>query len=125
MIKSDTRMKSVLLALALTLGGGGAALAQKPDKPVNTGQQPNSREEVKAEARAAARNSANTNVPPGGEASTMTNHQPNMQPVPISERSRAEVRQQAMPEKPRFGDTGERSSIPTNPAGKTRAGTPE
>jgi hypothetical protein len=109
--------KSIVLAVALALGGG-AALAQKPDKPVNTGQEANSREAVRAEAREAARNTTDTTVPPG-EASTMTNHQPNMQLLPISNRSRAEVRQEVMPPaKPRFGDKGERSVVPTNPQGK-------
>lgn len=120
-MKSDLCMKSLMLAAALSLAGG-AALAQKPDKPVDTGQVPNSREAVKAEAREAARNTTNTSTPPG-EASTMTNHQPNMQPAPISGTTRAEVRQQTYHEKPRFGETGEKTAIPNNPRGKM--GTPQ
>lgn len=122
-MKTDFRMKSALLALMLSVGGG-VALAQKPDKPANTGQMPNSREAVKAEAREASRNTANTSVPSvAGEASTMTNHQPNMQPVPISNKTRAEVRQETYHQKPRFGETGEKTGIPTNPPGKM--GTPQ
>lgn len=117
-MKTDICLKSLMLAVALSVSGG-AALAQKPDKPVDNGQMPNSREAVKAEAREATRNTANTNVPSAaGEASTMTNHQPNMQPVPISDKSRAEVRAQVMPRKPQFGETGEKTGIPTNPVGK-------
>ncbi|MBS0453085.1 MAG: serine/threonine protein kinase [Proteobacteria bacterium] len=116
-------MKSALLALLLSAGAG-VALAQKPDRPPNTGQAPVSREAVKQEARQASRNTANTNVPAvGGEASTMTNHQPNMQPVPISGKTRAEVRQETYHQKPHFGQPGEKTGIPTNPPGKM--GTPE
>lgn len=122
-MRSDLRMKSALLALTLSLAGG-AALAQKPDKAANTGQPPVSREAVKQEARQASRNTANTNVPAvSGEATTMTNHQPNMQPVPISDKTRSEVRQQTYHQKPRFGETGEKTGIPTNPPGKM--GTPQ
>jgi len=118
-MKSDPRMmKSLMLAVALSLGGG-AAMAQKPDKAVNTGQMPNSREAVKAEARAVSRNTATTDVPAvAGEASTMTNHQPNMQPAPVSSTTRAEVRAETYHQKPRFGEKGEKSTIPTNPPGK-------
>ncbi|SFM29512.1 hypothetical protein [Variovorax sp. OV329] len=117
-MKSDTCLKSLMLAVALTVSGG-AALAQKPDKTVETGQMPNSRDAVKAEARAATRNTANTSVPSAaGEASTMTNNQPNMQPVPPSDKSRAEVRAEVMPKKPQFGEIGEKTGIPTNPVGK-------
>jgi len=123
MMKSDPRIKSLFLAVALSLGGG-AALAQKPDKPANTGQMPNSREDVKAEARQASRNTANTPVPAtAGEASSMTNHQPNMQPVPITDKTRAEVRQETYHRKPQFGEKGEKTGIPTNPPGKM--GTPQ
>ena len=122
-MRSDFRMKSALLAVMLSLAGG-AAWAQKPDKAANTGQSPVSREAVKEEARQVSRNTANTNVPAvGGEATTMTNHQPNMQPVPISDKTRAEVRQQTYHQKPRFGETGEKTGIPTNPPGKM--GTPQ
>jgi hypothetical protein len=116
--------KTLLLAGALAVSSG-AALAQKPDKPVDYGQVPNSRESVKAEAREAARNSANTLVP-GGEASTMTNHQPNQQQMP-SEATRADVRQSAMVNttRPRFNQPGERPAVPTNPAPATETGTPK
>jgi len=121
-MKFDSRKTSLMVALVLSLGGG-AAVAQKPDKPVDTGQMPNSREEVRAEARAATRNTANTPVPSAaGEASTMTNSQPNMQTLP-SERSRADVRQGMYASRPRFGEPGERSTVPTNPGGKV--GTPD
>lgn len=117
-MKLDSRKTSLMVALVLSLGGG-AALAQKPDKPVDTGQMPNSREEVRAEARAAARNTANTPVPSAaGEATTMTNNQPNMQTLPSVEASRADARRGLIATRPRFGDTGERSTVPTNPDGK-------
>ena len=108
-MRFDSR-KSLLLALVMAFGGG-AALAQKPDKPVDTGQMPNSREAVRAEAYEAARNTSNT-AAPGGEASTMSNSQPNMQTV-IPEGSRSQA--QVMPSRPRFGETGERPNAPTNP----------
>ncbi len=117
-MKLDSRKTSLMVALVLSLGGG-ATLAQKPEKPVDTGQMPNSREEVRAEARAAVRNTANTPVPSAaGEASTMTNNQPNMQTLPSVEASRADVRQGLFASRPRFGETGERSTVPTNPDGK-------
>ncbi|MGR4868520.1 hypothetical protein ACIPRI_06590 [Variovorax sp. LARHSF232] len=117
-MKLDSRKTSLMVALVLSLGGG-AALAQKPEKPVDTGQMANSREEVRAEARAAVRNTANTPVPSAaGEASTMTNNQPNMQTLPSVEASRADVRQGLFASRPRFGETGERSTVPTNPDGK-------
>jgi len=117
-MKSDPRMKSLLLAVALSLSGG-VALAQKPDKAVDNGQMPNSREAVRAEARDASRNTANTSVPAAaGEASTMTNRQPNMQPAPVSDKTRAEVRQETYHQKPRFGEKGEKSTSPTNPPNK-------
>ena len=122
-MKADFRMKSALLAAMLSLAGG-TALAQKPDKPANTGQAPVSREAVKEEARQVSRNTANTNVPAtAGEATTMTNHQPNMQALPISNTSRAEVRAQTYHQKPQFGQTGEKTGVPTNPPGKM--GTPQ
>ena len=122
-MKSDHCMKSLMLAVALSLAGG-AAMAQKPDKAVNNGQMPNSREAVKAEARQASRNTANTNVPAqAGEASTMTNHQPNMQPPPNSGKTRAEVSQETYHQKPMFGEKGEKTAIPSNPPGKM--GTPQ
>lgn len=122
-MRADFRMKSALLAVALSLGGG-VALAQKPEKPVNTGQMPNSREAVKAEARQVPHNTDNTNVPAAaGEASTMTDGQPNMQRAPGAERSRAEVSQQARHQRPRFGETGEKIAVPTNPPGTK--GTPQ
>ena len=122
-MRADLCMKSVLLAAMLSLAGG-AALAQKPDKPVNTGQMPNSREAVKEEARQVPHSTANTSVPAAaGEATTMTNGQPNMQRAPSAERSRADVRQEARYQRPRFGDTGEKTSVPTNPPGDR--GTPQ
>lgn len=122
-MKSDFRMKNVLLAVALAVSGG-AAMAQKPDKPIDNGQMPNSREAVKAEARQAPRNTVTTPVPSAaGEATTMTNHQPNMQPAPVSDTTRAEVRQQTYKQKPQFGDKVEKTDIPNNPQGK--AGTPK
>ena len=120
-MRFDSR-KSLLLALVMAFGGG-TALAQKPEKPVDTGQMPNSREAVRAQAWEAARNTSDTAVPPG-EASTMSNHQPNMQTV-IPERSRAQARAQVMrPDRPAFGETGERPDVPTNP-GDTEVGTPK
>ena len=125
-MKSDQRMlkmKSLMLAVALAVGGG-AAMAQKPDKPVNNGQMPNSREAVRAEARQASRDTANTSVPAqAGEASTMTNRQPNMQPPPASGKTRAEVSQETYHQRPMFGDKGEKTAIPNNVPGKM--GTPQ
>lgn len=121
-MKSES-CKGLLLATVLALGSG-AALAQKPEPVVNTGQMPNSREAVRAEAREAARNTSNTLVP-AGEASTMTNNQPNMQSLPLVERSRSEVRQSALPMRPRFGQTGERPMVPTNPEGAGTDVTPQ
>jgi hypothetical protein len=120
-MRSDPR-KSLLLALVMSLGCGGAALAQKPEKPVDTGQMPNSREAVREEAREAARNTTNTAVPPG-EASTMSNHQPNMQTV-IPDRSRADARADLRMNRPRFGETGQRTDVPTNPT-DGEVGTPK
>ena len=119
-MRFDSR-KSLLLALVMAFGGG-TALAQKPEKPVDTGQMPHSREAVRAEAYEAARNTSNTPAP-GGEASTMSNSQPNMQTV-IPERSRAEARLQVMPSRPRLGETGERPDVPTNST-DGEAGTPK
>ena len=122
-MKSDHCMKSLMLAVALSVAGG-AAMAQKPDKLVDNGQMPNSREAVKAEARQASRNTATTTVPAqAGEATTMTNHQPNMQPPPNSGTTRAEVSQQTYHQKPMFGEKGEKTAIPNNPPGKM--GTPQ
>lgn len=122
-MKSDFCMQNLVLAVALAVSSG-AALAQKPDKPVDTGQMPNSREAVKAEARQASRNTTTNSVPAvAGEATTMTNHQPNMQPAPISDTTRAEVRQQTYHQKPQFGDKLEKTGIPTNPPSK--AATPK
>ena len=118
-MKADFRMKSALLAAALSMAGG-MALAQKPDKVQNNGQAPVSREAVKEEARQVSRNTANTSVPAvAGEATTMTNHQPNMQPAPSSSSTtRAEVSAQTYHQKPRFGELGEKTAIPTNPPSK-------
>ncbi|HSV61698.1 MAG TPA: serine/threonine protein kinase [Variovorax sp.] len=119
-MRFDSR-KSLLLALVMAFGGG-TALAQKPDKPADTGQTPNSREAVRAEAYEAARNTSTTPVP-SGEASTMSNSQPNMQTV-VPERSRAQARLQVTPSRPRFGESGERPDVPTNPT-DGEVGTPK
>jgi len=58
-----------------------------------TDSMPNSRESVKAEARAANKNTSNTTIPQG-EASTVTKGQPNALPGP-SENSRAMVKGEA------------------------------
>ncbi|MDM0111728.1 serine/threonine protein kinase [Variovorax sp. J22R133] len=113
-------IKTLLLSGALALGG--AAMAQKPAAPVDTGQTPNVRANVRAEGAAEHKKSANT-LAPAGEPSTMTNHQPNLQPIPTGERSRAEVREDAKHVKPQFGQKGERPDVPTNPTDKT--GTPK
>ena len=113
-------IKTLILSSALALGG--TAMAQKPDVPANTGQTPNSRANVRAEAIAEQKNGANTLVP-SGQASMTTNHQPNVQPLPTSDRSRAEVRESAKKVKPQFGQKGERPDVPTNPTDKT--GTPD
>jgi len=106
---------------------GGQASTQTPSGVPNPPQRPdasmpNSREAVKAEARAHNRNNANNPVPKG-EASTTVNAQPNAMPQPTGEMSRAEVSQQARKAKPQFGQRGERPDVPTNPTGKT--GTPQ
>lgn len=90
---------------------------QRPD-----GSAPASREAVRAEARAENRNNANT-MTPKGEASTTVNNQPNATPRPTGEVSRAEVRQDAKKQTPKFGQTGERPEVPTNPTDRT--GTPK
>ena len=76
---------------------GGQASTQTPSGVPNPPQRPdssmpNSREAVKAEARAHNRNNAN-NLVPKGEASTTVNAQPNAMPQPTGEMSRAEVSQ--------------------------------
>jgi len=106
---------------------GGQASTQTPSGVPNPPQRPdasmpNSREAVKAEARAHNRNNVNNPVPKG-EASTTVNAQPNAMPQPTGEMSRAEVSQQARKTKPQFGQRGERPDVPTNPTGKT--GTPQ
>ena len=106
---------------------GGQASTQTPSGVPNPPQRPdasmpNSREAVKAEARAHNRNNVNNPVPKG-EASTTVNAQPNAMPQPTGEMSRAEVSQQARKAKPQFGQRGERPDVPTNPTGKT--GTPQ
>jgi hypothetical protein len=99
-----------------TRSGVGNA-TQRPD-----GSAPASRDAVKAEARAANRNTANSLVPKG-EASTTLNDQPNAVPQPSGDMSRQEVSQEARKVKPQFGQKGERPDVPTNPMGKT--GTPQ
>ncbi|MDQ0573216.1 hypothetical protein QFZ42_005050 [Variovorax paradoxus] len=106
---------------------GGQASTQTPSGVPNPPQRPdsslpNSREAVKAEARAHNRNNTN-NLVPKGEASTTVNSQPNALPQPTGEMSRAEVSQQARKTKPQFGQRGERPEVPTNPTDKT--GTPQ
>lgn len=96
---------------------GVANPTQRPD-----GSNPASRDMVKSEARIHNRNNANNNVPKG-EATTTVNHQPNAIPQPTGEVSRAEVKQTARKETPRFGAKGERPEVPTNPKDKT--GTPQ
>jgi hypothetical protein len=90
---------------------------QRPD-----GSAPASREAVKAEARVENRNSANS-MTPKGEASTTINHQPNATPRTSGDMSRADVRQDAKKQTPKFGQTGERPEVPTNPTDRT--GTPK
>ncbi|MGJ7566932.1 serine/threonine protein kinase [Variovorax sp. GB1R11] len=97
-----------------------AGVANPPQRPDNS--MPNSREAVKAEARAQNRNNANSMVPKG-EASTTFNHQPNATPQPTGEMSRAEVSQTGRKVKPQFGQKGERPDVATNPTDKT--GTPK
>lgn len=106
---------------------GGQASTQTPSGVPNPPQRPdasmpNSREAVKAEARAHNRNNINNPVPKG-EASTTVNAQPNAMPQPTGAMSRAEVSQQARKTKPQFGQKGERPDVPTNPTEKT--GTPQ
>jgi hypothetical protein len=106
---------------------GGQASTESPTGVANPTQRPdnsmpNSREAVKAEARAQNRNNANS-VVPKGEATTTVNHQPNAMPQPTGEMSRAEVSQAGRKVKPQFGQTGERPELVTNPADKT--GTPQ
>ncbi|RZL86521.1 MAG: serine/threonine protein kinase [Variovorax sp.] len=119
-------MKQGLFAttvLAGLMGLASASFAQAPgklDRP--DGSNPASREAVKAEARAHNRNNTD-NVVPKGEASTTVNGQPNAMPSPIGMNSRSEVSAEARHVKPRFGERGERPSVPTNPTDKT--GTPQ
>ena len=123
-MKADFCMKSALLAVMLSLGGGGAAWAQKPDKPLDTGQAQASREAVKEEPRRVPRSTANTSVPAAaGEATTMTDGQPNMQRAPSAEKPRAQARMDTRHQRPRFGETGEKINVPTNPQG--HSGTPQ
>jgi hypothetical protein len=97
-----------------------AGVANPPQRPDNS--MPNSREAVKAEARAHNRSNA-TNMVPKGEATTTINHQPNAMPQPMGEMSRAEVSQTGRKVKPQFGQKGERPDVVTNPTDRT--GTPK
>lgn len=107
--------KHIALAVALGLGSG-AALAQKPEAPKDYGQTANSREAVRAEAREAARNSANT-MTPSGEASTMSNGQPNMVTAP-DDPARGRTSAQLSTQRQRQGEPpAERYLPPTNPDG--------
>ncbi|WP_213959064.1 MULTISPECIES: serine/threonine protein kinase [unclassified Variovorax] len=117
-------ISSTLLAGMLAVAG--SAMAQKPE-PVQPGASvdaPVSRDAVRTEARIHNRTPANS-LTPGGEASTTINHQPNVMPTPISDTTRAEVRQQTYKTRPTFrgGEKGERPDVPTNPAHET--GTPK
>jgi hypothetical protein len=76
---------------------------------------------VKSEARSEHKNSANTTTP-RGEASTMTNNQPNA-PQSTGALGRAEVKPSRDQLKPQAGQRGERPDVPTNPKGAT--GTPQ
>ena len=117
-------ISSALLAGMLAVAGN--AMAQKPDtvQPGASVDAPVSRDAVRTEARIHNRTPANS-LTPGGEASTTINHQPNMMPKPISDTTRAEVRQQTYKATPTFpgGEKGERPDVPTNPAHET--GTPK
>lgn len=108
--------------LAALLGVAGLASAQNPGPTAASTTPPNSREDVKAEARVQNRNNANTMVPKG-EATTTVNHAPNAMPQPSGEMSRAEVSQTGRKVKPQFGNKGERPEVATNPTDKT--GTPK
>src|SRR4051812_30655720 len=115
-MKQQQLISSALLAGLLALTGT-AAMAQKPDTvraDVNAAV-PATRTDVRDEARANNKSPANT-LTPAGEPSTVTNHQPNVQPVPISNTTRAEVRQETLKTKPRLigGEKGERPDVPTN-----------
>jgi hypothetical protein len=139
-MKTHAHRFAPAIAAAL-LAAGAAAVAQiAPATPQTTGEgstlsrtgvpnptqspdtaMPNSRASVKAEARMNNHNLANSNTPPG-QASTTTNHQPNATPM-VSQRTRGEVRQEALHQPRPFGDTGERpNNVPTNPT--THTGTP-
>ena len=96
-----------------------AGVPNPPQRPDGSG--PNSRADVRAGAAVHNRNPANTDTP-AGEPSTMRNNQPNTTPQ-TSALTREEVRQSALKVKPRFGETGERPEVPTNP--KNVTGTPE
>jgi len=125
-MKQQQVISSAVLAALLAVTG--TTFAQRPD-PVSPSANvsetvPASREAVRAEARIHNRTPANS-LSPGGEASTTVNSQPNMMPTPISDTTRAEVRQQTYKERPHFrgGEKGERPDVPTNPAHET--GTPK
>jgi hypothetical protein len=124
-MKQQQLISSALLAGMLALSGT-AAMAQKPD-PVRidgNAAAPQTRAEVRAGAQANNHSPANT-LTPAGEPSTMTNDQPNMTPLPVSDTTRAEVRQQVLKTKPHLvgGEKGERPDVPTNP--KHETGTPK
>jgi hypothetical protein len=123
--RQGVTMKQSFIAttvLAGLMGLAGVAGAQSTATQRPDGSDPASREAVKAEARAHNRNNANNPVPKG-EVTTTVNAQPNAMPRPTGEQSRMEVSQQARKVKPRFGETGERPEVPTNPTDKT--GTPQ
>lgn len=104
---------------------GGQASTQTPAGVPNPTQKPagmvNSREAIRSEARIENRSPSNTMVPKG-EASTMTNNQPNAA-QPTGAMTRAEVRPTRNELKPQLGQKGERPEVPTNP--KSETGTPK
>ena len=67
-----------------------------------SGTNPESRAEVKSEAKANANNLTNTDIPKG-QASTRTNGQINAAPKVMSGTTRAEVRNEAKTAKPKDG----------------------
>jgi hypothetical protein len=89
---------------------------QRPD-----GTDPAARGAVRADARADNHSPANT-ATPGGQASTMTNNQPNATPQ-TGAMTRNQVRPTSYDLKPQMGQKGERPDVPTNPEAKT--GTPK
>src|SRR4051812_39954318 len=102
-MKDDNTMKHQHLISSTLLVGflavTGSAMAQNPNPVKPAEGAPAARESVRAEARANNKSPANT-MTPNGEASTRVNNQPNATPSPVSDTTRAEVRQDAMKTKP-------------------------